>query len=143
MEQDLEPRPLHSPAELPRPGPNIPGGHVMHPAEVAAPQDGAQQPGCPAATPVTDLAQACLVAEDIPSQPEEFSHAVLDGESPDCLQYSCSKCMDKSEQKQQLRKSGSKEVLVVRLVVCLMLSQTASSRAFKLALLHIYSRKAE
>ncbi|KAL0037896.1 hypothetical protein WJX79_004376 [Trebouxia sp. C0005] len=82
MEQDLEPRPLHSPAELPRPGPNIPGGHVMHPAEVAAPQDGAQQPGCPAATPVTDLAQACLVAEDIPSQPEEFSHAVLDGRTP-------------------------------------------------------------
>ncbi len=83
VEQDHEPRPMHSPAELVRAAPNIPGGHVMHALEGAAPQDRAQQPNCPAVTPVLDLAQACLVPEDMHGQPEELSHAILDGESPD------------------------------------------------------------
>ena len=135
MEQDHEPRPLHSPADLPRAAPNISGGHVMHALEGAAPQDRAQPPNSPAATPTTDLAQACLVPEDIPRQPAELSHTVLDGESPDRVknqselarisqnqsQDSCKLYMHKCEQKQQLTTCCAKEVLVVRLAVCLML----------------------
>ena len=81
MEQAHEPRPLHSPADLPRAASNIPGGHVMHAAEETAAQDRTQQPNSPAMKAVTDLAQACLMPEDIPSHPEELSHTVLDGES--------------------------------------------------------------
>ncbi len=82
LEQDQEQRPLHSPADLPRAAPNIPGGHVMHAAEGTASQDRAQPSNSPAATPITDQAQACLVPEEVPGQPEELSHTVLDGESP-------------------------------------------------------------
>jgi hypothetical protein len=78
MEQAHEPRPLHSPADLPRAASNIPGGHVMHAAEGTAAQDRAQQPNSPAMKAVT---QACLMPEDIPSHPEELSHTGLDGES--------------------------------------------------------------
>jgi len=83
VEQAHEPRPLHSPADLPRAALNIPRGHVMHALEGTASQDRAQSPNSPAMKAVTDLAQACLVPEDIPRQPEELSHAVLDGESPE------------------------------------------------------------
>ena len=55
----------------------------MHALEGVAPQDRAQTPNSPSMRAVTDLGQACLVPEDMQRQPEELSHTVLDGESPD------------------------------------------------------------